>query len=420
MKMKEELDAKTGKLLLDALTLAKKESEALREKDEAKIWTEMLLPLTLEQALVRLTKTELGYIRQILDLSGLSKLKKQELVRELVRLIPAKAEMMVFCSMDDERYRLIQKICANGGFIYVDNFDTDKASYLHKIGVIFAGSYKGRKILAVPDEIAAVFRKIDGPELAQIVERNTEWVTLVQGLLYYYGVLTLEQIQMMLGKLDGREPELIELFDVIKHADLYYGHTHFDYDLGFYDERVFNPAKVVQEQKARPSLDYYPFTKSYLLKVGKPGHRDRTPAQKHLIDLLVRYFEVTPIEADEMVGNGVTIVNMVEKPTELIEFFTAQLEPPSVAVLQQLVNALMEFMNTTRQWILKGHTPAELVQEEKKYLRPLPTKPFILGQPKGQPKGKVIDMPKRTKVGRNAPCPCGSGKKYKHCCGKNH
>ena len=27
--------------------------------------------------------------------------------------------------------------------------------------------------------------------------------------------------------------------------------------------------------------------------------------------------------------------------------------------------------------------------------------------------------PKRTKkVGRNDPCPCGSGKKYKQCCGK--
>jgi preprotein translocase subunit SecA len=23
------------------------------------------------------------------------------------------------------------------------------------------------------------------------------------------------------------------------------------------------------------------------------------------------------------------------------------------------------------------------------------------------------------KVGRNDPCPCGSGKKFKHCCGKN-
>ncbi|WP_420337192.1 SEC-C metal-binding domain-containing protein [Roseibium sp.] len=25
----------------------------------------------------------------------------------------------------------------------------------------------------------------------------------------------------------------------------------------------------------------------------------------------------------------------------------------------------------------------------------------------------------KTKVGRNDPCPCGSGKKYKRCCGLN-
>ena len=25
----------------------------------------------------------------------------------------------------------------------------------------------------------------------------------------------------------------------------------------------------------------------------------------------------------------------------------------------------------------------------------------------------------RPKVGRNDPCPCGSGKKYKNCCGRN-
>jgi preprotein translocase subunit SecA len=26
---------------------------------------------------------------------------------------------------------------------------------------------------------------------------------------------------------------------------------------------------------------------------------------------------------------------------------------------------------------------------------------------------------KKEKIGRNAPCPCGSGKKYKNCCGAN-
>ena len=30
-----------------------------------------------------------------------------------------------------------------------------------------------------------------------------------------------------------------------------------------------------------------------------------------------------------------------------------------------------------------------------------------------------ITIRKKEKIGRNAPCPCGSGKKYKNCCGAN-
>ena len=35
--------------------------------------------------------------------------------------------------------------------------------------------------------------------------------------------------------------------------------------------------------------------------------------------------------------------------------------------------------------------------------------------------GSLGNTPKRAKKepGRNDPCPCGSGKKYKNCCGKN-
>jgi hypothetical protein len=32
-------------------------------------------------------------------------------------------------------------------------------------------------------------------------------------------------------------------------------------------------------------------------------------------------------------------------------------------------------------------------------------------------KRKIIDM-KTAKIGRNEPCPCGSSRKYKYCCGK--
>ncbi|MHC5122585.1 MAG: SEC-C metal-binding domain-containing protein, partial [Planctomycetota bacterium] len=38
--------------------------------------------------------------------------------------------------------------------------------------------------------------------------------------------------------------------------------------------------------------------------------------------------------------------------------------------------------------------------------------------PQGEKKVKQIKLD-QPKVGRNDPCPCGSGKKYKKCCGKN-
>ena len=98
----------------------------------------------------------------------------------------------------------------------------------------------------------------------------------------------------------------------------------------------------------------------------------------------------------------------------IIQYLQSWMEFPSFEFVQQLTAEIMELYNNTRQWVLKGHTPNELFQEEKKYLRPLPSQPFKMVQPDS----KVIDLSTRTEVGRNSPCPCGSGKKYKRCCGK--
>jgi len=40
--------------------------------------------------------------------------------------------------------------------------------------------------------------------------------------------------------------------------------------------------------------------------------------------------------------------------------------------------------------------------------------PFVRRKGLGEGEGK-----KKKKIGRNDPCPCGSGLKFKHCCGKN-
>jgi len=43
----------------------------------------------------------------------------------------------------------------------------------------------------------------------------------------------------------------------------------------------------------------------------------------------------------------------------------------------------------------------------------------IAKTPERKEKVKAAPIPKKDKIPRNAPCPCGSGKKYKQCCGKN-
>jgi preprotein translocase subunit SecA len=43
----------------------------------------------------------------------------------------------------------------------------------------------------------------------------------------------------------------------------------------------------------------------------------------------------------------------------------------------------------------------------------------IMASVSGEIAKKKITVVKADKVGRNDPCPCGSGKKYKACCGAN-
>ncbi|HZW81962.1 MAG TPA: SEC-C metal-binding domain-containing protein, partial [Candidatus Deferrimicrobium sp.] len=95
-------------------------------------------------------------------------------------------------------------------------------------------------------------------------------------------------------------------------------------------------------------------------------------------------------------------------------FLQTRLELPTFEAVQLLVGEVVNMCNNTRLWTLKGHTPHELSQEKRKHLKPLPSVPFT----KAQAKGEIFDIKTRKKVGRNDSCPCGSGKKYKHCCDK--
>ena len=65
-----------------------------------------------------------------------------------------------------------------------------------------------------------------------------------------------------------------------------------------------------------------------------------------------------------------------------------------------------------------------MLKADADYLYGLPQWKDILGEEKmleivKQYKASKTVRRESPKIGRNDPCPCGSGKKYKHCCGRN-
>ena len=98
--------------------------------------------------------------------------------------------------------------------------------------------------------------------------------------------------------------------------------------------------------------------------------------------------------------------------------------------MDKAISIVIDFANRLPKWILKGNSSEEIfLKHEQTNLKHQP--PQIVMGPNMQKAGISISQEQvnalwnnrmastSDKIGRNDPCPCGSGKKYKHCCGKN-
>ncbi len=80
--------------------------------------------------------------------------------------------------------------------------------------------------------------------------------------------------------------------------------------------------------------------------------------------------------------------------------------------VKKFADIVMRVNNNTRMFAMRGHTPLEMGNMASAAPSKIPVMKFSQGL------GGPMEV-KEKKVYPNEPCPCGSGKKYKKCCGKN-
>lgn len=371
-------------------------------KEYERLWKyDLTIPLSLKDALKGLTKDELTKIRQNLNLKGLSTLNKKELIDRITPLISTNLKKILY-TFDEERYNLLKKIIANGGYIKVDDMDFGKFNHFRDYGIAFTGWKDDDMILAMPVEIIEAFKGYDNHEYRKIVERNTIWIHLIKGMLYYYGVMDLEYITKKLEEYTREKCDFIEVLNVIYSAS----ECHIQISagvVGFKDFRVMDEIKIRDEQKAREDIPYYNFTKKEILRASNENYIEKTPQTNKFTRYLKTNYDIGNEEIDEFLNIINFMINNGDSIGEIITRLQENFEMDSLEQIHLISTFLMDIHNNTRLWILKGHTPNEAVKMHESHEKD---------------KTNIIDMKSRKKIGRNDPCPCGSGKKYKRCCGK--
>lgn len=141
-----------------------------------------------------------------------------------------------------------------------------------------------------------------------------------------------------------------------------------------------------------------------------------------LADFFVEFMEEEEEDARELCRNIQRIIRCGGQMQDVIDYLQREIVIMDGEDFYQFAEIFMRLWNHTRMHINRGYMPAEMDSPiSKKRVQEAAAKlGFRAVDDMPGDKADIIDFQeeRRKKVYPNDPCPCGSGKKYKHCCGK--
>lgn len=172
-----------------------------------------------------------------------------------------------------------------------------------------------------------------------------------------------------------------------------------------YYRSVIDPERTFAEQQ-QVSIGYANLSYTKIYEAGAENYIDSTAAFKALAQFFMQNYKYDVIKAADVTGQIYLILQNGGQMKEVVSLLDSLGLLAKEELSKEIVKLLTSFHNTMHLWTLKGHTPEELMS----------------GKVEEEYPDNVVKFrprPANQKVGRNDPCPCGSGKKYKNCCGKN-
>ena len=372
-----------------------------------------------------------------LQIRRVSGLKKDELAEKIANELLAPSVMKRRIATFSPEERTLFERAIECPFVPTED-EMDNAYALREKDYAFMNK---KDELNVPVDVAEAYKKLNTPEFRQYTKKMS-W--LAQCLYFgenFYGVFDKDVLLEMYNARKGYHISYEELEHMCNEFPKDLTESHLEEGQRFivaeylaYDDR-YKELLDVQAGK-----DFYIPTAEEVLDYNKNLYLSMEPAYQKLKEFFQKEIGLSYRDADDEAAEVWAKIQYDVDFQDMFQYFLDLYgEELTERRLDRLVNLLQNANNHTRLQIHRGHTPNEIMQSDIRRGHFAKPPVIVPGSTNAANMLKdvsaelaamgvqvdfagnadiVSDGKTQKKVYPNDPCPCGSGKKYKKCCGR--
>ncbi|MBS5985705.1 SEC-C metal-binding domain-containing protein [Clostridium sp.] len=339
------------------------------------------------------TKPTLTDIAKRLDIKGYSKLGKDGLVNLVSAYITDNIDN-ILCELSYKELDLLKKSAKEELVEYSFSIDNlNLIGGLSSLGVLFKLSIKDNYYLVVPSDIKEGINSLTSSKkyISNLKERS-EGIDLIDGLMTHYGLLLGGELYSIIT---NKESKVFKE----ENLDFYLNYIFRSYEAftegnALIHPFLFSPEDVYEELRVRQTIQYNFSNEDFFVSLGKDFKATWGEEVLELKNILSNT-KLKKSDIDSLISQLIFYIKNDMDTQIIVELLTSySLDLSDKALADSIVNSFSKVFNNTPIWSLKGLTPLESTTRQK------------------------TTIIKDKEPGRNEPCPCGSGKKYKKCCGR--
>ncbi|AQS04743.1 SEC-C metal-binding domain-containing protein [Clostridium beijerinckii] len=365
--------------------------DKLANKIEKKL-SKRVYSFDLNELINCLSKDEIYNIARNLGVNKISGLNKEKLIETLLKEYKNLIEKRTLL-FEEERYKILKSYVDSKGvklFDDIDEEEADKSVYFIQQGMLFPTVKDGVSIFLMPEIVQALIKERNNFEYRCVIKFNSEIVNIFRAMNKVYGILKLKDAKEIIERYLNIEN--CELEELIREATYYYNEYR-EEGMFIVNNEIDNFGELLKDIDTEKDLSYTMISKEELLnmleenwvynsKAGKTFYKEFTNMFRVDRDMLIAMMEDLIFDVQENEPK-----DAVDKMIELINIENEEAR----YVASSMMN---KFVRKIRLWRYKGSTTNDI-------------------------KSNVVSLKANKDIKRNDPCPCGSGKKYKKCCGKD-